>query len=89
MAQLIRSTILAARHQELLQFMDCFGKAQDVYLSLVSGPARTDKIASTIAAMTFTERVIEAYAVTNSIDLTQSLAAGTAAITAALALERG
>ena len=86
MAQLISSTILAAQHQELLQFMDCFGKAQHVYLSLVSGPSRADKIASTIAAMTATEAAIKTYAATNSIDLTQSLAAGTAAITAALAL---
>ena len=85
MAQLIRGTLLTAQHQEKLLFMDCFGKVQEVYLSLVAGPTRADKITSTLASMTASEDAIKAYAATNNIDLTQSLADGAAAIAAALA----
>ena len=85
MAQFIKSTLNLTQHQEVLLFMDIFGKKQYVYLSLVAGPAKADKMASTIASMTATEAAITTYAAANGIDLTQALADGSAAIAAALA----
>ena len=85
MAQLIRGTMLLAQHQEQLLFADCFGKTQMVYLGLLAGPTRADKIASTVASMTAAEDSIKAYAATNNIDITADLAAGAAAIAAMLA----
>jgi hypothetical protein len=85
MAQLISSKLLLDKHQEKLSFMDVFGKAQDVYLSVVSGPSRADKITSTIAAMTTAENAVKAWAAANNVDLAAALAAGAEAISAAIA----
>lgn len=85
MAQLISSKLLGPQHQELLVFIDCFGKVQHLYLGMLGGPTRADQIASTLADMTTAEAAVTAYAVANAIDLTQALADGAAAIAAALA----
>ena len=85
MAQLAKSLLLPMQHQEQLIFIDIFGKRQDVMLNVSVGPARADKIASTLASLNAAETTITAYAQANNIDLTADLAAGAAALAALLA----
>ncbi len=85
MAQLAKAVLLPAQHQEQLIFIDQFGKRFDVFLDLDAGPARADKIASTIASMNAMETTITTYAATNGHDLTADLAAGAASLAAFLA----
>ncbi len=85
MAQLIRGTLLPGLHQERLLFMDKFGKPFLVYLDFSQAANRADTISSTIAIMNTAETQTSNYAVAAGVDLTAQIAAGTAAIAAALA----
>jgi hypothetical protein len=87
MAQLIRGTLNPESHTENLFFLDKYGKPFHVVLSMTGGPARADKIASTIAAMTVAEDAVDAYYTQVGQDNTAALAAGAAAMAAALAVK--
>jgi hypothetical protein len=85
MAELIRGTLNPESHSENLFFMDKYGKPFYVVLSMTAGPARADKIASTLTAMTTAEAAVDAYYTAVGQDNTAALAAGAAAIAAAKA----
>lgn len=85
MAQLISSQLIAAQKRVQLVFMDCFGAVRTVSLSILSGPSAADKTTSVLAEMTTAEDAVKAYATANAQDLTEQLAAGQAAVDAAIA----
>ena len=86
MAQLISTQLLPQQHQVKLVFMDCFGKRQEAYVTLGSGPTPQEKTESMLASMTAVEDTIKQWAAaqTPPYDLTADLAAGAVLIDAAL-----
>jgi hypothetical protein len=84
MAQLIKGTPIPAQHVEDLFFMDKYGKEYHVTLAMTAGPGRADKVAGMIAKMIIAEDAVDAYYLANGHDTTRDLAAGAAAVNAAL-----
>ncbi len=84
MAQLVGKCRMLAQRQVQLVFMDCFGHDQSVFCSLLKGPSPAEKETQVLASITAQEDKLKSWAEQNGVDLSADLAAGEAAIAAAL-----